>query len=110
MSINSLIIDTLTPLEIPVDFQTYDGDEETYITFFFYNESGALFADDDEQSTIYYTQIDVWGPYNLEGIVKQAKSLLKQAGFNKRFIGDGPFLEEKGIYHKIMRFSITTTL
>lgn len=110
MSMNKLVENTLKPLGIPVEFRTYDGDEETYITYFFYSEGGALFADDDEQSTIYYTQIDVWSPYNLEGIVKQAKELLKQAGFNRRFVSDGDYLEDTKIYRKIMRFSITTSL
>ncbi len=84
MSINKLIIDALKPLNIPVNFQTYKGKEETYITFFCYNEQGECFADDTEIATGIYMQVDIWSKGNAEQLKIDTAKLLKKVGFIKR--------------------------
>lgn len=103
MSINKLIIDTLQPLGIPVQFQTYEGKETTYITFFNYLEQGEEYSDDIEEITGFYYQVDIWGKGNLEKLKKDTVNLLKKAGFIKRTIND---LYEPDIktFHKCCRF------
>ena len=103
MSINKLIIDTLKPLSVPVRFQTYEGKEETYITFFCYNEQGESFADDTEILTGFYMQVDIWSKGNVEKLKESVIDLLKQVGF-KRKNGQDLYEPDTKIFHKVLRF------
>lgn len=103
MSINQLVINALSGLNVPVNFQTYEGTAQTYITFFCYLENGELYADDIQQGTAYYIQVDVWSKGNYSTIVKQVKSAMKQAGFS--FLSAYDLYEEDvKVYHKVLRF------
>jgi hypothetical protein len=104
MNLNNLIIDTLKPLGVPVAFQTYSGTATTYITFFFYNSKGELFADDEEIETGFYIQVDVWSKGDYTSIVQQVKDLLKEAGFRRTTETD-LYEPDTKIYHKVLRFS-----
>ncbi|MHB9949485.1 hypothetical protein CF055_10485 [Clostridium botulinum] len=104
MSINKLIIDALKSLNVPIRFQTYEGKEETYITFFCYNEQGEGFADDTEIVTGFYTQVDIWSKGNIEKLKEDTVKLLKANGFVKRTIHDGLYEPDTGIFHKVLRF------
>lgn len=84
MSINKLIIDTLKFLNIPVKPHTYTGDESTYITFFEYLEQGENFADDEEEVTGHYIQLDIWSKSNVLKIAKEVKEKLIEVGFTRR--------------------------
>lgn len=101
---NSLIIETLTPLKIPVSFRTYTGKETTYITFFTFLEQGEEFADDEEIVTGHYIQIDIFSKGNYTDIAKQAEQLLKAKGFKKRSHFDAPYEKDTGFYHKVLRY------
>lgn len=103
MSLNSLIISTLAPTGVPVSFQTYTGTAITYITFFEYNQQGALFADDTEQETRYSIQVDVWSKGNYKNVVEQVRTLMTSAGFTRN--GEGELYEsDTKIFHKYFRF------
>lgn len=104
MSINKLIIDILEPLNVPVKFQTYEGEETTYITFFTYLEQGESYSDDLEDTTGFYVQIDLWSKGNLEKIKENTIKLLKANGFIKRTVHDAPYEPDTGIFHKVLRF------
>lgn len=104
MSMNALILSTLSPLPVPVEYMDYSGLSTTYITFFFYNEQGALFADDEEIETAYGLQVDVWSKGDYTDVVNQTKSLLKKAGFKRNYAID-LFEEDTKIYHKSLRFN-----
>ncbi|EJP6471359.1 hypothetical protein NHI66_000607 [Clostridium botulinum] len=104
MSINKLIIDTLKPLGIPARFQTYEGKEETYITFFCYNEQGERFADDAEIITGFYMQVDIWGKENIEQLKINTVKLLKKASFIKRPGAQDLYEPDTKIFHKVLRF------
>ncbi|MBY6900383.1 hypothetical protein [Clostridium botulinum] len=104
MSINKLIIDALKSLNIPVNFQTYKGKEETYITFFCYNEQGECFADDTEIVTGLYMQVDIWSKRNVEQLKIDTVKLLKKAGFIKRPSVPDLYEPDTGIFHKCLRF------
>lgn len=107
MSLNSIIIDVLGPTSVPVCFQQYIGEETTYITFFLYNESGLLFADDIEQETAFYAQVDVWSKDDYTDLVDQVKNLLSSNGFARNTAVD-LYEEDTKIYHKAMRFIYTS--
>lgn len=106
MSMNKLIMSTLQPLNYPVYPIHYPGDLDTYVTFFQYNEGSALHADDKEQLTQYFYQVDVWtkNPTVYTSLVNQVKEALVSAGFTRRSAID-LYEKETRVYHKAMRFS-----
>lgn len=107
MSTNELILNTLKPLGVPVDFhESSNGNANTYITFFWVNERGSLFEDDDEKETDYLLQVDVWSRVDYTSIVNQTKDLLKAVGFF-RTNEQGLYEKDTKIYHKAITFSFT---
>ncbi|APM39871.1 hypothetical protein [Clostridium kluyveri] len=104
--INSLIVQTLEPLKVPVSFQKYRGKENTYITFFNYLEQGEHYADNEEKETGYYIQIDVWSKNDYTELVENVTNSMKAAGFRRTSAAD-LFEEDTKIYHKMLRYVIT---
>lgn len=101
--INKLVIDTLKPLNVPIGFQKYSGEEDTYITFHEYLQTGDDFEDDEEAFTGHYVQIDVWSKTDYTELVKNIKSFLQLAGFKR--LDESDFYEiDTGLYHKGIRF------
>ena len=100
---NSLIINTLKPIGVPVTFQNYVGKETTYITFFTYLEQGEEFADDEEIVTGHYIQVDVWSKGNYLEVVNEVKERMKQAGFRRRSEYE-LYEKDTKIFHKVLRF------
>lgn len=105
MSINSLIINTLSPIA-PIGFHQYTGSSSTYMTFFTYNQRGGLIADDDEQTTVYSVQLDIFGKGNIETIAKEVKQALKPYGF-KRTSETEMFNTTTKVYRKLLSFSVS---
>lgn len=103
MNLNSLVISTLASTGIPVSFQVYKGNATTYITFFEYNQQGALFADDTEQRTQYSVQVDVWSKGNYKNVVEQVRELMTSAGFTRNSEGE-LYENDTKTFHKYFRF------
>lgn len=103
MNINKLIIDTLKDTNVPVRFETYVGDETTYITFSEYLQQGEVFADDEETSTGHYIQVNVWSKGNYSKLVDKVKKLLKEAGFIRK-TEHGLYETDTQIFHRVIRF------
>lgn len=104
MNINKLIIDTLAPLNVPVEFHSYNGDEPTYITFFEYNQRGALHGDDKELKTALFLQVDVFSKSDYTTLVEEVKHLLGEIGFT-RSSEHGNYNEVTGFYQKAISFN-----
>ena len=100
---NKLIIESLKPLNIPVNFQKYTGSADTYITFYNYFTSGEAFEDDSESITGYYLQIDVWSKTDYTEIVDKTRNLLIDKGF-KRLNEFDLYEDDTKTYHKVMKF------
>lgn len=104
MSINSIILNALKDVGVPVSFQTYSGTATTYITFFEYNQYPNLVADDEEIRTNHSIQVDIWSNGNYFALADKVKAALKAADFVRTFETDLYETETK-TYHKVMRFS-----
>ncbi|MCM3155002.1 hypothetical protein M3611_23610 [Priestia megaterium] len=106
MSIYSLVMSTLKPLAIPTFPITKRGDHETYITFFLYDDTAAFIADDEEQKTAYYVQVDVWTKDALvfTDLYEKTRQTLKEAGFMRRGVSPDLYENDTQIYHKGLRF------
>lgn len=81
--LNKLILETLSPLGVPVGFQKYSGQALTYITFHEYLQTGEEFEDDGEAFTGHYIQVDVWSKSDYSTLVTGIKQALKNAGFKR---------------------------
>lgn len=103
MNINKLIKETLKPIGVPVDFEVYKGDENTYITFSQYLEQGEVFSDDGETATGHYIQINVFSKKNYNKVVDKVKELLKEAGFIRK-TEHGLYEPDTQIFHRVLRF------
>ncbi|MCD3351263.1 hypothetical protein G8V03_09720 [Clostridium botulinum D/C] len=103
MNINKLIIDTLKPTNVPVKFETYVGNENTYITFSEYLQQGEAFSDDGETATGHYIQINVFSKKNYSKVVDQVKTLLKKVGFIRKN-EHGLYEPDTQIFHRVLRF------
>lgn len=103
---NKLIIDTLKPTGVPVTFQVYAGEKDTYITFFEYNQMGALFVEDKEEKTQHSFQVDVWSKGNYKILVERVRELMTDAGFTRN--SEAEFYEDDTkTFHKVFRFYYT---
>lgn len=103
MNLNQLILNTLKDVGSSVDYLNYTGSERTYITFFEYDQSAGLEADDEEQNNVHYIQIDIFSSGNYLSLVKSVKGKMKQAGFKKSFETE-MIEEDTKLYHKVLRF------
>lgn len=106
MSLNSLIINTLKPINALVRFQSlWDSDlnPKSYVTFFEVNQQGSFYGDDEEKSTSYLIQVNVYSKTDYTNLVEQIKSLMKKAGFTRQMETE-TYENDTKYYHKIIRF------
>lgn len=103
MSINNEIETALSEFGVPVSFHRHSGSADTYITYFEYNQNAALNADDEEQNTNYYVQVDVWSKGNYLTLVEQVKNKLRSLNYI-RTSESGFYEEDTKMYHKAIRF------
>lgn len=103
MSINKDILTALKDIEVPVSFQRYSGEADTYITFFTYLDMPEQHADDGELITGHYVQIDVWSKTDYTDLVETIHQKMLDAGFMKLNFYD-LYEQDSNIYHKAMRF------
>jgi hypothetical protein len=104
VSLNSLIIQTLKPTNIPVSFATYNQTADQYIVFVEYNQASWLNADDEEMWTKHFLQVDVFSKYSYTSLVKDVKERMKQAGFGRMYESE-TYDDEMQRFRKILRFS-----
>lgn len=103
MSVNTKVMETLSDLGIPVRFQHYSGTESPYLTFFNYLETGELHADDEEQLTGVYIQLDLWSEGDYADLVSQIHQRMRSAGFLRRSFND-LYEPNTNLHHKVMRY------
>ena len=103
MSLNKDILMALSPLNIPVAFQTYSGKADTYITFFSYLEKTELHADDKEETSGNYIQLDLWSKSDYTELIGEIHKHMKEAGFIKLNFYD-LYEKDTKVYHKVMRY------
>lgn len=87
-TLKELIVNTLSPLNIPVTFSKYDGSDRTYITFFEYLQQLGSATDDEEDTTEHYIQFNLYYLDDIEDLCKQIVDLLKIIDFKRTEIKD----------------------
>ncbi|MCO7175558.1 hypothetical protein ACFP7A_00805 [Sporolactobacillus kofuensis] len=113
MSRNSEVLTALASIGVPVNYQFYNGSALTYATFLFIDETEALTADDEEQLTNYYLQVDLWAKPNSSGnytntlpIEAAVKAALNGIYYARTGAYDLPEMDTK-IMHRAIRFKKT---
>ena len=103
INISEFIESTLSTVNVPICFQTYDEDETTYITYLQYLGQGERYADDVEEIKGHYIQINVFSLSNYNDLVSQVKELMLVADF--KLTTEIDLYEEKTKYfHKGIRY------
>lgn len=102
---NSKILKALSNVGVPVRFQHYEGTEETYITFFIYNDKTEINADDKDIITGYSIQVDVWSKTDYTKLVEKVHRSMIENDFMKDNFYD-LYEDDTKTYHKAMRFYI----
>ncbi len=103
MTVHEEIVATLSDLAIPLRFQHYSGTQTPYLTFFTYLEQGELYADDGEQTTGVYVQLDLWSEGDYTDLVNQVHERMREAGFLRRSFND-LYETSTNLHHKVMRY------
>lgn len=82
MITNKQIKDLLSPIA-PTTWNEKDQDEtsEAYIVYSWINESGQVFADNDEKVTSLLLQVDIYNKGSVDAMARDAKSRLRTIGF-----------------------------
>jgi hypothetical protein len=93
MDVKQLLIDTLSVYEYPIMLQGSMSDDAEYppdfFTFFNNDTSDAAFYDNEETKTIWDFDLNFYSsdPSHVNSMLKQAKALLKAAGFIVNGVG-----------------------
>lgn len=81
-----------------------DNTVAPYVEYEILNESGSIYAENEEIATNYKIQIDVFTKGNYTEIVKIIKNIMKENKFMKEF-GGSLFEEKSKLFHYILRFN-----
>ena len=107
MNIKKYIRDALLPIGVPVYTLSASNTVDQYIILTEYNQAPSINADDDELSTKYFYQVDVYTKGDFTVIVKEVEDRLKQAGL-KRMFSSETYDSDAQKFRKILRFSYAT--
>lgn len=80
------IVDALTPLNIELAWNKYDGDSDEYIIFSIYNSNITDECDDSHLSEVYYVNISYW--FKSLSCLKKEKQI-KKSMLTSGFAFDG---------------------
>lgn|GEM_PF-2033837 len=101
-TIKSLVLNTLSSIPYPITFLKNDSEDDTFITFFEYLDQGEGYAEDAEDQTGHYIQIDVWYKDDIGTLCKDIMDLLKAQDFTKKEIRDIGWDEPTQRYHSVV--------
>lgn len=104
-NINTLIVDTLKPLSVPVYFLARKEVQPPFVLFNVTDERGSSFWDDNEQEICYKITINIFTTGNYIGLKNQIVKLMREAGFIRESISQPIYQEDVGIYNLPMFFS-----
>lgn len=104
MNLGKLIIETLRPLNVPVEHGRYNQTGDVYIVFIEYNQTSRLVADDREIITRHFFQVDVFSKTDYTDLVNDVRRLMVEAGFKRMFESE-TYDDGMKMYRKIFRFN-----
>lgn len=106
MNVNPLIEQALDGIGCPVSPIIFDGDADTYITYYTMSEADEEFADDVAIGAGTEATVNVFSKSNFKSLVKEVRKRLRQAGFSVLPSGLELFESETGYYHVVIEIYI----
>lgn len=104
--INSYVLETLKPLDIPVYFVSRKEVTPPLVIFNTTGERGVKFWDDEEMMVKYKVSINIFSRDNFIPYKKQILDLMKKAGFKRTDIPECIYQEDSDLYNQPMFFEI----
>lgn len=102
--INSYVLNTLKPLDIPVYFVSRKEVSLPLVVFNVTGERSLEYWDDEEQSIKYKVSINIFSRGNYIKYKNQIKDLMKKAGFKRTDIPECIYQEDADIFNQPMFF------
>lgn len=81
-----------------------DNTSAPYVEYEVLNETGSMYAENEEIATNYKIQIDVFTKGSYTAIVNSIKKIMKENGFMKEF-GGSLYEDKTKLFHYILRFN-----
>ncbi|WP_039653753.1 hypothetical protein [Clostridium tyrobutyricum] len=97
------IEDILKPTGVSVEHLFYSGRADPYITYQFYDENGAAFADNTEIATSYLVQVNIFTKNSFDELYKQVLELMISTGWYRKYATED-YEDNTKLKHKIIRF------
>lgn len=105
--INSYVIDTLKPLDIPVYFVSRKETNLPVVIFNVTGERSLVYWDDEEKLVKYKVSINIFSKGNFMKYKNQIKDLMIKAGFKRTDIPECIYQEDSDIYNQPLFFEFT---
>lgn len=105
--INSYVIDTLKPLDIPVYFVSRKETNLPVVIFNVTGERSLVYWDDEEKLVKYKVSINIFSKGNFMKYKNQIKDLMIKAGFKRTDIPECIYQEDSDIYNQSLFFEFT---
>lgn len=102
--INSYVLNTLKPLDIPVYFVSRKETSLPVVIFNVTGERSLEYWDDEEQLVKYKVSVNIFSRGNYMQYKKQIKELMTLAGFKRTDIPECIYQEDSDIYNQPMFF------
>lgn len=96
--ITNLVADKIYLLRSP------DNTTAPYIEYEILDESGSLYAENEEVATNYRVQVDIYTKGSYTDIKNTVKEVMKNSGFEKEF-GGSLYEEKTKLFHYVLRFN-----
>lgn len=96
--LKALIINTLSSLNIPIAYMKYEGNDNTYITFFEYIGQPRGYSDDEEIEVEHFIQLNIYFKNDVGDLIKNIMDLFAQQGFKRNYIKDLGFDDQTQRY------------
>ncbi|MDT2261690.1 hypothetical protein P7H06_22350 [Paenibacillus larvae] len=103
MTIQSLILSKLKELPVQVAFETPILRKRICMWSFYQRRTPAVCADDEEQLTKYFIQVDIWSKGDYTEIEKQVKQKMQELGAI-RTSAFGLYAPDIRMYQKVFTF------
>jgi hypothetical protein len=94
MNINPLIEKAFENYKIPIEYMTFTGKADTYLTYYTWKEEPDDFCDDENNIEVAFGTIDIFSKGNFKDILKDVKNILKSDG-SPEYTG----IEYKSVMH-----------
>ena len=104
MNINPLIEKAFENYNVPIEYMTFTGKADKYLTYYTWKEEPDDFCDDENNIEVAFGTIDIFSKGNLKDILNDVKNILKSNGFLVTDVASEMYEEDTKYYHVPVNF------